>query len=221
MTTIAIENVTKTLKGHDVVKDASLSFASGHRYGLKGINGSGKTMLMRLMSGLIQPTAGTIRIDDNILGKDIDFPPSIGILIENPAFLDYLSAFDNLRFLADIQKKVTDKQIRDCIRLVGLDPDSKKKFGKFSLGMKQRLGIAGAIVEDPDIVLLDEPTNALDSSGVELVTAIVADLKARGKLVVLSCHDADLLRTMSDEIYFIEDGRIVNRVDVNEQGNLT
>lgn len=210
MTKIQLENVTKRFKEHTVVDSVPMELVSGSVTGLKGINGSGKTMLMRLMCGLILPTEGRIMINGKEIGKDMDFPDNLGLLIENPAFLDNYSGFANLKMLAEIRNIITDENIREVISRVGLDPDDKKKYKKYSLGMKQRLGIAGAIMEQPDILLLDEPTNALDTKGVEMLKNIVQEEKKRGALIVLTCHDAEILEEMADEIYFMENGRIIN-----------
>ena len=136
------------------------------------MNGSGKTMLMRAISGLILPTSGKVYINDKELGRHISFPPSIGILIENPSFISNYTGFKNLKILASIQNRISDDEIRDAIRKVGLDPDDKRTFKKYSLGMKQRLGIAAAIMERPDIVILDEPINALDEAGAGLIKGL-------------------------------------------------
>lgn len=209
MAEIEIRNVSKMIKGNKVIDNISLNFQSGEIIGLKGVNGSGKTMLMRLIAGLIMPTEGEIVIDGERIGTDITFPRSIGILIENPAFLDSYSGFQNLKLLASIKDKINDSDIKDAITAVKLNPNDKKKYRKYSLGMKQRLGIAAAIMEHPDIILLDEPTNALDSDGVETVKELLQKEKTRGALIVVSCHDAEVLEEMSDKIYLIENGRIV------------
>ena len=164
MHTIELNNVCKKIKGNMVLDDISIKMISGRIYGFQGVNGSGKTMLMRVVSGLIRPTSGTVRINEKVLGKDIAFPENMGLLIENPAFLDGYSGFENLKILASMKKKVSDNDIKKIIQDVGLDPNDKKKYRKYSLGMKQRLGIAGAVLEDPDFIILDEPTNALDSN---------------------------------------------------------
>jgi ABC-2 type transport system ATP-binding protein len=212
MTAIELNNVSKRIRGQAVIREVSVSMASGKIYGFQGINGSGKTMLMRLISGLIFPTEGSIEIDGKLLGKDISFPDSIGLLLENPAFLNSYSGFTNLKMLASIQNKVDDGQIRDAISAVGLDPADKKHYRKYSLGMKQRLGIAAAIVESPDIVIMDEPTNSLDTDGVELVKTILTGQRARGALVIISCHDLSILQAMSDEIFLLEAGRVTKRL---------
>lgn len=209
MTEIAIQNLSKTIKGNAVIQDISMNLKSGVIYGFKGINGSGKTMLMRLICGLIRPTEGEIRINGKTLGKDLSFPESIGVFLENPAFLDSYSGFQNLKTLASIKAVATDEDIRATLSRVGLSPNDKKKYRKYSLGMKQRLGIAAAIMEKPDIVILDEPTNSLDADGVTLVKQIVQEEKVRGALVILSCHDGELLKNLSDEIFLLECGHLV------------
>lgn len=211
MTTIQLKHVTKKIKGITVIDDVSMTVSSGTITGFRGVNGSGKTMMMRLISGLIFPTTGTIEIDGKTLGKDITFPESIGILLENPAFLDTYSGFQNLKMLASIRNEVDDKRIKEVLTEVGLDTNaSKKSFKKYSLGMKQRLGIAGAILEKPDIVILDEPTNSLDTSGVNLVKQIIKQQKERGAIVILSCHDTDILDELADDIYYLENGAVID-----------
>ena len=205
---IELKSVSKIIRKIEVIKDVSLSMESGKVYGLKGVNGSGKTMLMRLISGLIRPTSGTIRIDGKMLGKDISFPSDIGILIENPAFLDNYTGMENLELLAEIHKKVSDHRITEVLSQVGLDPQDKRKYKQYSLGMKQRLGIAGAVLEHPQVLLIDEPTNALDTTGVEMVKKIIMEERNRGALIVLACHDFAILNEVSDELFFVEEGKI-------------
>lgn len=214
---ITLNKVTKVIGGNTVTDNVNISMKSGVIYGLRGYNGCGKTMLMRLIAGLIIPTKGVIKYDNKTLGKDMDFPESMGILIENPAFLGGLSGFDNLRLLASIKGTINDETIKKTIRRVGLDPDDKKKYRKYSLGMKQRLGIASAIMESPDLIILDEPTNALDSSGVETVKKIIKNEKERGALIVLTCHDHSLLEEISDVVYTVENGRIVKEQIFTEE----
>ncbi|SDZ68267.1 ABC-2 type transport system ATP-binding protein [Evansella caseinilytica] len=210
MTKIELEGVYKIVKGVSVIHDISMTITSGQVTGLRGVNGSGKTMLMRLIAGLILPTKGTIKIDGKVLGKDISFPESIGILLENPAFLNRYSGFQNLRMLASIRNNIGDAQINHALHTVGLDAiSSQKKYKKYSLGMKQRLGIAGAIMEQPEIVILDEPTNSLDANGVEQVKHIVRHEKERGAVVILACHDTDILDELADEIHYLENGAVI------------
>ena len=205
---IVLDNVTKTLHGSAIINGVSLRLASGHVYGLQGYNGSGKTMLMRLIAGLLLPTSGTVQIDGRTLGKDLDFPPSIGVLLENPAFLPAYTGVENLQLIASLRGVADDAQIKAAVARVGLDPKDKRKYKKYSLGMKQRLGIACAVFEKPDIIILDEPTNALDTDGVELVSEIISQERARGALIVLASHEKEYLHGLSDEIYTVENGRI-------------
>ena len=206
---IKIENLTKTFKGSKVLDNISYSFDSGKIYGLSGRNGSGKTMLMRAICGLIRPTDGFVEFAGKRLWRDISFPPNIGVLIENPSFISRYSGFKNLKILASIQNKISDEQIRTAIQKVGLDPFDKKPYRKYSLGMKQRLGIACAIMEDPDIVLLDEPTNALDENGVKLIKEILMSMR-ENRIIIISCHDKEDLEFLSDEIIMISNGKLKN-----------
>lgn len=206
---IKVENVSKIIRGNSVIEHISMELTSGKVFGFRGINGSGKTMLMRLIAGLIYPTKGQITVDNKILGRDINFPENMGLLIENPAFLDNYSGFANLKLLSSIQDKIDDKQIRRTLERVGLEPDSKKKYKKYSLGMKRKLGIAAAVLEKPELLILDEPANALDEEGVERLKKIVQEEEERGALIILSCHDAYLLEEMSDVIYLLQDGKLL------------
>lgn len=214
--TVELMNVTKTIHKNTVVESVSLLLSSKKVTGLMGINGSGKTMLMRLITGLIRPSKGTVKIDGKELHKDISFPESCGLLLENPAFVESYSGYGNLELLTSVKGVATKEDIRNTILLVGLNPDDKKKYRKYSLGMKQRLGIAAAVVERPDIVILDEPTNSLDSDGVEMVKEVIREQKRRGALVVLACHDMHILRELSDIIYKIESGVIVGSEEAGE-----
>lgn len=216
MTEIKIENLVKTINGNKVIDGISLTLTSPKIIGFKGINGSGKTMLMRLICGLIKPTAGKIIINGKVLHKDISFPESIGILIENPAFLDNYSGFENLKMLASIKNIIGDSQIKAIIKAVGLNPEDKKHYKKYSLGMKQRLGIACALMENPDIIILDEPTNALDSDGITTVKNLIVQKREEGALIIISCHDVDILKELSEEIYVLEEGRVTDHFLVEE-----
>lgn len=210
-TVVRLEHYTKNFKKVTVLDDINLTLESGKVIGLKGKNGSGKTMLMRAISGLILPTSGKVFINDKELGKQISFPPSIGLLIENPSFIANYTGFKNLKILASIQNKISDEEIREAIRKVGLKPDDPRTFKKYSLGMKQRLGIAAAIMEKPDIVILDEPINALDEAGAGLIKGILDELKANGSLIIIACHDTEELNYLSDEVYEIYEGQLVDK----------
>ena len=210
-TVVRLAHYTKNFKKVTVLDDINLTLESGKVIGLKGKNGSGKTMLMRAISGLILPTSGKVFINDKELGKQISFPPSIGLLIENPSFIANYTGFKNLKILASIQNKISDEEIREAIRKVGLKPDDPRTFKKYSLGMKQRLGIAAAIMEKPDIVILDEPINALDEAGAGLIKGILDELKANGSLIIIACHDTEELNYLSDEVYEIYEGQLVDK----------
>lgn len=212
MSEIVVNEVSKSIYGVPIINSVSMTLVSGNVYGFQGINGSGKTMLMRLICGLIYPTKGEIVIDGKRLGKEISFPQSVGLLLENPAFLDSYTGFENLEMLASIKNIITREEIHDAITSVGLDPLDKRKYKKFSLGMKQRLGIAAAIMEKPDILILDEPTNSLDSSGVSLVKTILAKERERGAIIILACHDLPVLQDVSDEIFLLEQGKITEHL---------
>lgn len=212
-TVVRLEDYCKSFKSAEVLKNINPTLESGKVIGLKGKNGSGKTMLMRAISGLILPTSGKVYINDKELGRQISFPPSIGILIENPSFISNYTGFKNLKILASIQNRISDDEIRDAIRKVGLAPDDKRTFKKYSLGMKQRLGIAAAIMERPDIVILDEPINALDEAGAGLIKGLLDELKANGSLIIIACHDTEELNYLSDEIYEIYDGEITGHIE--------
>lgn len=205
---IVVKDATKVIKGATILKNVNIELESGRVYGLQGPNGGGKTMLMRIVCGLIRPTEGEVFIDDKRLGKDMDFPPSLGLLLENPAFLPGYTGMKNLQMLAQLQNRIGVEQIRQTLLEVGLDPDDTRKYRKFSLGMKQRLGIAAAIMEMPDLILLDEPTNALDEAGVEQICQLIRRERNRGALVILACHDAAVLERLSDDIFTVCDGRV-------------
>lgn len=212
MSEIVVNEVSKSIYGVPIINSVSMTLVSGNVYGFQGINGSGKTMLMRLICGLIYPTKGEIVIDGKRLGKEITFPQSVGLLLENPAFLDSYTGFENLEMLASIKNRITREEIHEAITSVGLDPLDKRKYKKFSLGMKQRLGIAAAIMEKPDILILDEPTNSLDSSGISLVKTILAKERERGAIIILACHDLPVLQDVSDEIFLLEQGKITEHL---------
>lgn len=209
---IIVENASKMIKGKCVLHDINLELHGKRIYCLQGVNGSGKTMLIRLISGLIYPTKGRILINDQLLGKDIGFPPSMGLMIENPSFLPNYTGMKNLELLARIQSKITSASLEETIRSVGLDPNDKRPFRKYSLGMKQRLGIACAVMEKPDIILLDEPTNSLDEAGVEQICNLIQAERDRGALIVLASHDPKVLENIADEIFIIHEGSLQRKL---------
>ena len=211
---IEVNHVSKTINKTLILDDITLSLEGGKIYGLQGPNGSGKTMFLRLLAGLIRPSSGEVLIDGTKLGVDCDFPSSMGLLIENPAFLPNYTGIGNLELLADLQSKVNKNQIHDTLQRVGLNPNDSRKYRKYSLGMKQRLGIAAAIMERPDLILIDEPTNALDDDGIKQVCEIMRQERARGALIIFACHDAEIVRDLSDEVLKVNAGHIVMKYGI-------
>lgn len=200
------ENITKKIGSKEILKNINLQLEDGKIYGFIGRNGSGKTMLFRALSGLITVSSGRILLDDKELHKDMRILPNLGILIENAGLYPELTGFDNLKTLAQVNKKIRNEDIRLAIERVGLDPYDKRSFKKYSLGMKQRIVIAQAIMEEPDILMLDEPINALDGEGVELIRKIVAEEKQRGAMILLASHNRDDIKMLSDKVYLMNDG---------------
>ena len=205
---IELESVTKIIKGKTVLNNISYTFHDGRTYGIKGVNGSGKTMMLRIIAGLIYPTTGNVKIDGRILGKDISFPDRLGVIIENPSFLNTSTGFGNLQLLTSLNGYADEFAIKRSLKRVGLDPEDKRKYKKYSLGMKQRLGIAAAIMEEPKIILFDEPLNALDKSGIRMFDSIIAEEKNREPLIIMTCHEEEKLRAYSDIILCMENGML-------------
>jgi len=211
MSEIKIEDLSKSIKGALILDKVSITLTSGKIYGLRGKNGSGKTMLMRAMAGLLIPDSGSVIINGKTLHKDISFPESIGILIENPSFLPQYTGFKNLKLLAGLTGNISDDEIRTALDRVGLDPEDKRTYRKYSLGMKQKLGIANAIMGEPDIIILDEPINALDEDSVKKIKKVLLEIRDKDKLIVIACHDREELEYLSDIIFEIKEGSIVDR----------
>ena len=210
---IEITNLKKVIKGATVLDDINYTFTGGRIYGLCGKNGCGKTMLMRLIAGLIYPSSGTIRIKDKVFGKDISFPESVGMLIENPSFLNDYTGKQNLEMLAGLQKNVDKAEVRRVLEQVGLDPDDKRKFYKYSLGMRQRLGIAAAIMGSPELILLDEPINAIDTDGVQEIRAIIRGLSAENRIIIVASHDKSEMDYLADEKIYMSEGRLIKETE--------
>lgn len=209
---VDIQNVTKQYGANTVLKDVSLRCESGKIYGLIGRNGSGKTVLLKCVCGLVIPSDGEVRVWGKRVGKDVDFPENIGFIIESPGFLLQESGLNNLKHLASIQGKIGIHEIRKSMEIVGLNPDLKLHVGKYSMGMRQRLGIAQAIMEAPKLLVLDEPMNGLDNQGVEHVRGLLLSLKENGVTILLASHFKDDIAYLCDEVYKMDAG-ILSRVD--------
>ena len=203
---IFVENVTKAFGNQEVLKTVCVKFEMGKIYGIVGRNGSGKTVLLKCICGLLYPTAGTVTVEGKVVGKDVDYPENIGFIIETPGFLPGYSGLKNLKYLASIRGKVKEDAIRKYMELAGLNPDDKKRVGNYSLGMRQRLGIAQALMEDPDILILDEPMNALDHNGVEDMRKVLLKMKEKGKLIIIASHVRDDIDILCDEVYGMDAG---------------
>ena len=203
---VEIKNYCKSIKSRPILNNGSYNFEYGKIYGIYGHNGSGKTMLLRAIAGLLVPDSGSVVIDGKVLHKDMSFPPSIGIVIENMNLLPQYNAFDNLKILGKIKKTATDEDIKTALERVGLKSDLKVK--KFSLGMKQRLNIAQAVFEKQKIILLDEPTNALDNDGVQLIYKLLKEEKERGALVVITTHHKEDLEEVCDVVLKMTEGEL-------------
>ncbi len=205
---IKVENVSLKIKKDMILRDINVEFDDGKIHGIIGRNGSGKTMLMKCICGFIRPTEGEITVAGKQIGVDCDFPESVGVIIETPEFIPYYTGFKNLKLLADIRHKISDEDIRRSIELVGLDPKLKKSVRKYSLGMRQRLGLAQAIMEDPDLLILDEPMNGLDKDGVGEMRKYLLDLKSQGKTILIASHSAEDIDVLCDSVVEMDKGRM-------------
>lgn len=203
---VSMENVSKSFGSECVLRNVSCTFEAGKIHGIIGKNGSGKTILMKLICGLTLPTSGEVRVRGQRIGKDVDVPPDIGALIDAPGFLSYHSGRKNLRYLAQLNRKINDDGVRAAMERVGLDYTSKKLVGKYSLGMRQRLGIAQAIMENPEILLLDEPMNGMDKQGSENIRQLIMELRAEGKTIFLASHIPQDIDILCDTVHEIDAG---------------
>lgn len=201
-------DVTKVIKGKTILSHINLSLESGNVYGFVGPNGCGKTMLFRALSGLMGVTGGEVTLDGKVLKKDFAVLPSLGILLENVSLYPNLTGYENLAYLARYRNLIGKEGIEAALRRVGLDPADKRRYGKYSLGMKQRLAIAQAVMEVPDVIMLDEPTNSLDRDAVEAVRRLIREEKERGALVLLASHNPNDIQLLADVVYEIDNGVI-------------
>ena len=205
-TVIKVANLKLTIKKTEILKNINISFGSGKIHGLIGRNGSGKTMLMKCICGFIKPTSGEIHVNDKKVGKDCDFPDNLGIIIETPGFIPYYSGYKNLKLLADLNKKIDSDKIKETMKKVGLDPNLRRHVKKYSLGMRQRLGLAQAIMENPDILILDEPMNGLDKEGVADMRKYLLELKENGKTILIASHSSEDIEILCDTVCEMDKG---------------
>ncbi len=206
MNVIEVENVSLTLGKNPILTDVSVSFEEGKIHGLIGRNGSGKTMLLKCICGFIKPTKGQIIVDGKRVGKDVDFPKDMGVIIETPGFIPYYSGYKNLKILAGLSGKADKEKIKECMQRVGLDPNLKRHVKKYSLGMRQRLGLAQAIMEDPKTLILDEPFNGLDKDGVQEMREYLLGYKEHGKTILICSHSAEDISILCDTVHEMDKG---------------
>ncbi len=203
---VRLMDLTKSFGKEAVLKGITHSFEKGKIHGIMGFNGSGKTVMFKCICGFLKPERGAVWVDGRQIGKDVDFPESVGIIIESPGFLPRLSGFENLKRLAALKRLITDEEVKEAIQTVGLDPQSKKKVAQYSLGMRERLGIAQAIMEDPSLLLLDEPFNGLDKRGAEEVCILLDEIRGRGKTILIAAHNMPGIERLCDTVSEMDAG---------------
>lgn len=208
---LIVNNLNKTIRKKVILSDVNLSLKSGHIYGFVGRNGSGKTMLFRALAGLMGIDSGSIVWEGKTLHKDFTVLPSLGIIIENAGLYPNFTGIENLTYLAKLAKRIGQEEIIQAITRVGLNPYDKRLYGKYSLGMKQRLVIAQAIMEKPDVIMLDEPTNSLDETGVEEIRRVILEEKERGALILVASHNKEDIQILADELYRVENGQVIRQ----------
>lgn len=204
---IDVKNVNVTIGKNRILQDISVHFAKGKIHGLIGRNGSGKTVLMKCICGFMKPTSGAVFVEGKQIGKDVDFVPNAGVIIETPGFVPFYSGYKNLHILAELNRRIGREEIEDAMRTVGLDPGLKRHVKKYSLGMRQRLGIAQAIMEKPQLLILDEPFNGLDKEGVEQMRTYFLKLKEEGVTILLTSHTSEDIKLLCDTVTEMEKGR--------------
>lgn len=205
---IVIEHVTKKFGEDTVLDDINVTMEQGKVYGFAGNNGSGKTVLMKCICGFLPVTKGKIYVNEKVIGTEIDFPESIGVIIETPGFMPNLTGMRNLEILAGLRGNISKEEIRQAMQRAGLNPDLRKSVSKYSLGMRQRLGIAQAIMEQPDFLILDEPFNGLDKHGVADIRNLLLELKEQGKTIILASHNSEDIRILCDQVYEMDGGKM-------------
>ena len=209
MSYIEVSNVSKKYKDRMLVDDVSFTVEKGEILGIVGLNGSGKTVLLKCICGLMDYSGGTITVNGKVIGKDCEYPANMGVIIETPGFLPYHSGYKNLEYLASLRKKISQQDIKDVLVKVGLAGEEKKLVAKYSLGMRQRLGIAQAIMENPELLILDEPMNGLDKDGIAEVRKLLLEMKAEGKTMIITSHNEEDIKVLCDKVVEMDKGRLV------------
>lgn len=207
---VELKNVSKTLKKQRVINDVSIKFTTGKIYGIIGRNGSGKTVLLKMICGIFTPDTGSILFDGEETIKKTGVPKNTRALIENPEMINELSGYENLKLISEIQKTISDEDIYKSLELVGLKGEEHKKYKDYSLGMKQKLGIAQVIMEDSDMIILDEPFNGLDEASVEKMRKLFSNLKKENKIIIIATHIKEDIEKLIDDLYRIDDGKLIH-----------
>ena len=205
---ILVDHLSLRLRNEDILQNIQMRFASGHIYGLVGRNGSGKSMLMTCISGFLHATSGRVLYDGRIVGVDVEFLPDMGVIIATPGFISCYSGFKNVKLLAGLKGNIGRPEIQSAMEAVGLDPDAKKTVGAYSLGMRQRLGIAQAIMEEPDVLILDEPFNGLDTEGVHQIRELIKSYNSENHIIILASHIEEDIRMLCDTVLTMEKGTL-------------
>lgn len=209
MNYVEVTNVSKKYKDKMLVDNVSFEVKKGEILGIVGLNGSGKTVILKCICGLMEYSSGTIKVNDKIIGKECEYPKNMGVIIETPGFLPYYSGIKNLEYLASLKKKIGKQEIKDVLVKVGLGGEEKKLVAKYSLGMKQRLGIAQAIMEDPEFLILDEPMNGLDKEGIAEVRRLLLEMKEAGKTMIITSHNEEDIKVLCDKVIEMDKGKLV------------
>ena len=209
MNYIEVSNVSKKYKDRMLVEDVSFTVEKGEILGIVGLNGSGKTVLLKCICGLMDYSKGTITVNGKVIGKDCEYPANMGVIIETPGFLPYHSGYKNLEYLASLRKKISKQDIKDVLIKVGLAGEEKKLVAKYSLGMRQRLGIAQAIMENPELLILDEPMNGLDKDGIAEVRKLLLEMKAEGKTMIITSHNEEDIKVLCDKVIEMDKGKLL------------
>jgi ABC-2 type transport system ATP-binding protein len=216
---IALKNVYKQIGTQVIFENITCEMEGGNIYGICGCNGAGKTMLLKIICGMVLPSRGSVFIDGKAIGRDIDFPPSVGMLIEDPGFINSYSGLKNLKILASIRRIIGENEIRALMEYFNLDPNNQKKVKSYSLGMKQKLGIINAFMEKPELILLDEPINALDDESAHQVMMTLRKSKSRGALIIIAYHDKEVFRSLIDQCYFINSRSLIEDRSLEDSVN--